>query len=105
MFELSPSKSVTPHSSGLEDTVPLAWSPPQVKRNRGPKPDIEGHRRVAGITTQHNGDWQHDDQALEGLCKTLDDAKEPIRKAWAHWTPKPHSWTRAAEYRRDRKST
>jgi hypothetical protein len=71
-----------------------------LRRRRGPKPDMENHRKVAQVVSRCGPEWQ-DKAALNKICGTLDRKKIPAPKSWAKWTPAVRSWEPVSLYRRE----
>lgn len=66
------------------------------RRRRGPKPDMESHRKVAQIVGRCGPNWQ-DQTVLEKVCRALDKSKIPPSKSWEKWSPAALSWERALQ--------
>jgi hypothetical protein len=75
----------------------VAESPtkPGAQRKRGPKPDVENHRRVQAVVNRFDDDWILDDNLL-AICESLDAQKVPIPKTWSTRADgRSHTWSRA----------
>jgi hypothetical protein len=68
---------------------------PVVKKKRGPRPDIENHKKVADIVGQHPDDWRTNEDVLEAICRKLDSKHVPTSTKW-----KTRSWKRAQDLHR-----
>ena len=69
--------------------------PAKPQRKRGPRPDVENHRKVTAIVRRYEADWILDDNLIE-ICEALDQQHVPIPKTWPSRTDgKSHTWSRA----------
>jgi hypothetical protein len=101
------------NSSGLVPAIPQAASlaTPGAKRRRyGPKPDSEGHERVAAIVSKFGEGWQ---EHLEEICHSLDSAGVSVSRDWKKkhiptwfdaWADSTENTVKAIEYRLEKAS-
>lgn len=66
------------------------------KSRRGPKPDMDRHRKIAAVVWQHGSEWRSDDR-LHEICEKLDAKGVRVSPKWVRWA---RSWVRALEVRK-----
>jgi hypothetical protein len=67
---------------------------------RGPTPNMERHRAIAGIVNPYGTLWKEESNLVK-IAGQLDKSKIPASPAWARRQPAIRSWARALQMNRD----
>jgi hypothetical protein len=105
LLDMAPTAAVGPAPAlAVAQPVPALAVPKRTKRGPGPKPDIEGHRKVAEIIRKYGHGWQDSDEVLERICAELRAAKVPPPKSREKFDAPnvPRSWPSALRHNRRR---
>jgi hypothetical protein len=96
-MEPPPAEPASPIWNRETGSKPLDGLQPK-PRKRGPRPDVESHRKVLRIVSAYGDTWTSDDNLAE-LCDELDREAIPVPKTWAtRRDGQARSWSRARQH-------